>query len=65
MNKSAKDLITLEELAEPFSRHLCEHLKHTSKQITSKSSKYIDSCISFNEGKLNKDSLEFSRIYKP
>ena len=34
--------ITLEELAEPFSRHLIEHLKSGKKQITSKSSRFPD-----------------------
>ncbi len=57
MNKSANDLITLEKLAEPFSHHLCEHLIHSPKQITSKSSKFIDICTSFNEGNLSRDLL--------
>lgn len=57
LNKTSNDLIRLEELAEPFSRHLCEHLTHTPKQITSKTSKFIDSCIAYNYGQLNKDDL--------
>ncbi|AGH82079.1 hypothetical protein PCNPT3_10705 [Psychromonas sp. CNPT3] len=62
MNKSENDLITLEALAEPFSRHLCEHLKHTPKQITSKSSKFLDVCSAFNEGTLSKDLLVTSTM---
>jgi len=62
LNKSATDLVTLEELAEPFSRHLSEHLKHTPKQITSKSSKFIDTCVSYNQGTLNKDALITSTV---
>lgn len=54
---ASDDLITLEELAEPFGRHLCEHLKHSPKQITSRSSKFIDACSSFNDGELSKDEL--------
>lgn len=57
LDKVSNDLITLEELAEPFSRHLCEHLLHSPKQITSKTSRFIDSCISYNNGDIKKDSL--------
>lgn len=57
LNKVPNDLIRLEELAEPFSRHLCEHLSHTPKQITSKSSKFIDSCLSYNEDRISKNGL--------
>ena len=54
---SQKDLITLSDLAVPFSQHLCEHLKHSPKQITSKSSRFLDTCKIFNEGKLSRDDL--------
>lgn len=57
LDKVSNDLVSLEELAEPFSRHLCEHLQHTPKQITSNSSKFIDSCVAFNDGSINKNSL--------
>lgn len=51
------DLVTLEELAEPFSRHLCEHLTHSPKQITSSSSKFLDACNRFNAGEIEQSSL--------
>jgi hypothetical protein len=51
------DLITLEQLAEPFSRHICQHLKHAPKQVTSKSSKFIEACIAHNQSNIDKDSL--------
>ena len=51
------DLIRMEELAEPFSRHLCEHLKQSPKQITSSSSMFIDSCLQFNKGEIDKNNL--------
>lgn len=57
LNKAENDLVKIEELAEPFSRHLCEHLKLAPKQITSRSSKFIDACNSFNSGALTKDQL--------
>jgi len=51
------DLVKLEDLAEPFSRHLCTHLKHSPKQITSRSSKFLEACKSFNGDKLTQDAL--------
>ena len=35
LNKKPNDLIKLEDLSEPFSNHLCEHLKVNEKQIFS------------------------------
>ena len=51
-----KTVITLEELSEPFSRYLCEHLVD-AKQTTSQSSKFLDACRSFNDGELTKEQL--------
>ena len=39
------DLITLEDLALPYAMHLCEHLKHSPKQSTAKSGKFINACL--------------------
>ena len=52
-----KNIITLEELAEPFARHLCEHLKIAPKQVTSNSSSFLDACKMFNEQQLTKQEL--------
>ena len=57
LNAVPNDLVTMEQLAEPFSRHLCVHLQHSPKQITSKSSSYLSTCSSFNQGELNQDEL--------
>lgn len=35
IRRDGSDLIRLEELAVPFSQHLCRHLEHAPKQITS------------------------------
>ncbi|WP_105259004.1 HNH endonuclease domain-containing protein [Pseudoalteromonas sp. T1lg88] len=51
------DLITLDQLAVPFSQHLCEHLKHSPKQITSLSSKFLSACSSYNKDEINHDEL--------
>ena len=44
MSGRQSDFVTLEELAEPFSRHTAEHLKSGRKQITRNSSPFIDAC---------------------
>ena len=50
-------IVTLDQLAEPFSRHICEHLKLVDKQATSSSSKYLDFCRSFNLGEIDHQTL--------
>lgn len=52
-----KTLITLEELAEPYSRHITEHLKIVDKQTTSLSSRFLDACRQFNRGDITKTRL--------
>ncbi len=51
------DRVPLEDLAVPFARHLCEHLKLVDKQTTSPSSKFLDACRAFNRGELSEDAL--------
>lgn len=62
LNENSNDIVTMEDLAEPFSRHLCSHLTHSPKQITSKSSKFLNSCNDFNENKITKDQLVSTTI---
>ncbi len=50
-------IVTLDQLAEPFSRHICEHLKLVDKQATSSSSKYLDFCRAFNSGEIDQQTL--------
>ncbi len=54
---TGKTFITLEELAEPFSRHITEHLKIEDKQTTSKSSSFLNVCRQFNVGEIAKEQL--------
>lgn len=51
------DLITLEQLAQPFSKHLCEHLKLSEKQGNRQGSRFLDACRQFNAGELSDDAL--------
>jgi hypothetical protein len=57
LSGTGKDILSLEELAEPFSRHIVEHLAKAPKQATSASSRFLDSCRKFASGELNKDEL--------
>jgi 5-methylcytosine-specific restriction endonuclease McrA len=52
-----KTFITLEELSQPFTRHLCEHLKLQDKQTTSTSSKFLDACRQSNAGTIGEEEL--------
>ncbi len=52
-----QEVLRLDDLAEPFSRHVCEHLKLSPKQSTSFSSKFLDSCRAFNSNELTKSDL--------
>lgn len=54
---TGKTFITLEELAEPFSRHVTEHLKLNPKQTTSPSSSFLEACDRFNQGEISRDEL--------
>lgn len=57
LNKSSGELVRLHELADPFSRYMCEHLAQCDKQATSSSSQYLDKCRAFNNGELDKTTL--------
>jgi len=52
-----KTFIRLEELAEPFSRHICDHLKIVDKQGTFSRSRFLDVCRQYNESQMDKNSL--------
>ena len=52
------DLVTLEELASPFAKHICEHLRHSPKQATSPSSKFLENCKRFNSGEISQEQID-------
>jgi hypothetical protein len=49
--------VKLGDLAEPFTRYLIDHLRHTDKQGVSKSSRFLDACRDFERNKITKDVL--------
>jgi 5-methylcytosine-specific restriction endonuclease McrA len=50
-------LLKLHELAEPFARHIAEHLKLTDTQGTFQGSRFLDACRDLNAGKLTKAQM--------
>ena len=57
LRPTAGQLVSLEELAAPFSAHLCEHLRSAGKQGTSRESRFLDACRQANAGELGQDEL--------
>lgn len=51
--QSGKTSVSLEELAVPFSNHICEHVAHSPRQCTCNSSSFIETCIAYNEGRVS------------
>lgn len=49
--------ISLEELAIPYSKHLCEHLMISPKQTTSNSSSFLKACDDYNKKIISKEEL--------
>lgn len=52
-----KEVITLEELSDPFSRNICEHLRLADRQATSKTSRFLSACRQFNQSDLKQEEL--------
>ena len=57
LSSAGKTFVSMEELALPYTRHLTEHLKQSEKQITSRSSKFLDACRKFNQGQTSQTAL--------
>lgn len=57
VKRDGSDLILLEDLAVPFSQHLCRHLAQAPKQITTSRSQYLDACRQFNAGEIDQNAL--------
>jgi hypothetical protein len=58
--RDGKEIIPLADLALPFAHNLCEHLKKSDVQGTSKSSKFLKACRGYNDGSLTEESLRNS-----
>ena len=51
------NFISMEDLAEPFSRHIAEHLKLNDRQGTFQSSQFLNKARDFNNGDCSKSDL--------
>ncbi|MGY6770048.1 hypothetical protein [Komagataeibacter sp. NFXK3] len=54
--------VLLSDLAEPFSRHLCQHLARVDRQGTSRSSRFLDTCRAFNRDEITATQLRDATI---
>jgi hypothetical protein len=57
LESNTSDLITLEQLAAPYSDALCRHLGHSEKQITSSGSRFIGACKEHNAKQISRTQL--------
>lgn len=56
------EVLSLGDLAVPFSQAICEHLKLNDKQATSGSSRFLDACRAFNRGEITREALTTKTI---
>jgi len=62
LKTSSNDLITMEQLAQPYVKHLLEHLKNNPKQITSSSSRFLNACKQYNDNQISYEELIITAI---
>ena len=56
------NLVKLDELALPFARNICEHLRKAPKQATSQSSRFLEACRKHNSGEIGDDKLRDTTV---
>ncbi|GHE49568.1 HNH endonuclease family protein [Sphingobacterium griseoflavum] len=52
-----KTTLSLDDLAEPFARHIIAHLRSSDKQGNASSSKFLETCRAFIDGRIAEDEL--------
>ena len=64
LSRSLEDLackgkadVSLDELAAPFSRHMCEHMLVAPKQATGRPGAFIETCAAYNAGTVDERKL--------
>lgn len=57
LSKTGKNFVSLDELAQPFSRHIIEHLRSGKRQTVTSSSKFLYGCQLYIDGKIAEDEL--------
>ncbi len=54
--------VKLEDLAVPYSKNICEHLKYNDKQAIGSANRFLNSCRQFNRQKIDEDELRKQTI---
>ncbi len=52
------DRVSIDELAVPFSRHVCEHLARVDRQGNFSHSRFLDACRFYNAGRISAEELQ-------
>ena len=60
--RQGKDSVTLEQLADPYTRHLVEHVRRHPRQTTNRSSRFMDACTGYAKGTTTYDELISSAV---
>ncbi len=60
--KAGTGRVSLDELAVPFARHVCEHIAEMDRQGTFARSKFLDACRFHNSGRISDDELRAATV---
>lgn len=52
-----KNIITLDDLAEPYAKYVCEHIANAPKQATGRPGQFLEACNNYNAGIITKQKL--------
>lgn len=54
---AGRDVVTLKELADPFSDYICDHLRKVDRQGTNPTNTLLQACRRFNKGNMGREEL--------
>lgn len=60
--QSKNSLILLEDMAVPFAKNIVRHLATSDKQITTSSSRFLDSCRKFTSNEISEEQLRIDTM---
>lgn len=55
--KNGQDSVSLQDLAVPFAKNMCDHVKAAPRQATGRPGPFIEACEKFNAGSIGEDEL--------
>lgn len=64
LGRQGIEAVHLDQLAEPFARHVCAHLAQVDRQGTFDHSRFLDACRFFNAGRINADELRTATVLR-